>query len=92
VEKISILPFASQVNFLDPLKTSDGRDYGPVRYRELVKECYIISKNCNTSYTDVLRLPPREKDLMLGFIVEEFRKAQENIDQMKKEREVSRYG
>lgn len=73
------LHFASQVNFLDPLTTSDGKPYAPVRFKEIVKECYLISKNCNTSYTDVLTITPAEKNYMLEFIAEEMKSAEESI-------------
>lgn len=43
-------------SFLDPQTSKDGRPYGPKRYKELVQECWYISDNLNTSYTDVLDL------------------------------------
>lgn len=77
--------FDSQVNFLDPRLTEDGKPYGPHRYKEIVKECFIISKNCNTSYTDLMNITPHEKDYLLEFIKEErdiaedlLKKAKEN--------------
>ena len=48
--------FASDQSFLDPKISSDGSAYGPKRYKEIVKECWYISVNLNTSYTDVLDL------------------------------------
>ncbi len=81
------LHFASQTNFLDPQLTSDGKPYAPVRFKELVKECYIISKNCNTSYTDLLNVTPVEKNYMLEFIMEEIKNAEESI---KKNKEAMR--
>ena len=33
---------------------SDGRPYGPFRYKELVRECYFITKNTSTPYEEVL--------------------------------------
>lgn len=56
------------MNFLDPKKTSDGKPYGPQRYKEIVRECYIISKVLHTSYTDVLSMSPTEKNMILEFI------------------------
>jgi len=69
--------FASQVNFLDPKLTNDGKPYGPFRYKEIVRECYLISKNCNTSYTDLMSITPIEKNYLLEFITEEFQKTEE---------------
>lgn len=76
---ISILCFASQVNFLDPKLTSDGKPYGPFRYKEIVKQCYIISTKCNTSYTDLLNITPVERDYLFEFIMEEVRQEQEML-------------
>jgi len=80
---MSTLPFASQVNFLDPTLTNDGEPYGPYRYKEIVRECYLISKNCNTSYTDLMNITPLEKDYLLGFISEEFKRAEEMVREVK---------
>lgn len=78
-----IVSFASQVNFLDPLLTNEGDPYGPYRYKELVKECFMISKNCNTSYNDVLNLTPREKNYLLEFIIDEAKRTQEIVEKNK---------
>ena len=76
-----LLPyFATQLNFLDPALTNDGRPYGPVRYKELVKECYMIAKKCNTSYTDLLTITPTEKNYLLEFIIEDAKEAQEMVN------------
>ena len=63
----------------------NGKDYpyGPYRYQQIVKECYIISKNSNTSYQDVLRMTPTERDYILSYISEEFTKTQEIIEKNK---------
>ncbi len=81
-------PFASQVNFLDPLTTDDGKPYGPKRFREISKECYIISKNINTSYNDVLQITPVERKYIIDFLIEESRKTQDILDRAKAEREA----
>ena len=75
--------FASQTNFLDPKLTSDGKPYGPTRYKEIVKECYLISKNCNTSYTDLMKITPAEKNYLLEFMEEEFRAAEKKINEIR---------
>lgn len=67
------------MNFLDPKLTSDGKPYGPYRYKEIVKECYLISKNCNTSYTDLMNITPIEKNYLLEFISEEFKMTEDLI-------------
>ena len=75
--------FASHQSFLDPLETSDGRPYGPIRYQQIVKECYIISKNSNTSYNDVLKMTPTERESIIRYISDEFKKTQEAMEQNK---------
>ena len=64
-------PFAQHQNFLDPVWTSDGEPYGPVRYREIIKERYYISKYCNTSYSDVGNISPAERRELLDIITDE---------------------
>ena len=73
------------MNFLDPLLTSDGKLYAPIRYKELVRECYSISKNCNTSYYDILDLTPREKDYLIEFIVEDAQQSKELLEKVKQQ-------
>ena len=51
--------------------TEDGKPYGPVRYKELVDECCIISKNINTPYNDVLQLSPTERTYIIRFLIKE---------------------
>lgn len=79
-------PFASQVNFLDPQLTNDGKPYGPYRYKEIIRECYYISKTINTSYNDLLKITPIERQYLLSFIVEDINKEKEMIEKAKKER------
>lgn len=54
----------------------DGTPYAPELYKELVRECYIITKNTNTSYTDLMEITPRERHYLLEFIREEFEESQ----------------
>ncbi len=76
--------FASHLNFLDPLTTSDGKPYGPIRYEQIIRECYIISKNSNTSYNEVLQITPRERESIIKYISDEFKRTQEMIEQQRK--------
>lgn len=78
--------FASHQNFLDPQLTSDGKPYGPYRYKQIVKECYLISKNSNTSYTDVLKITPLERNYILEFIIEGEKRNQEVIEKAKQKK------
>lgn len=68
---------------MDPAMTKDGKPYGPFRYKEIVKERYIISKYCNTSYTDLANVTPTERNYLLEFATEECDKAKEIAEEMK---------
>lgn len=53
---------------MDPLSTSDGRPYAPIRYKEIVEERYQISKHTHTSYDDLANVTPLERRYLLEFI------------------------
>jgi hypothetical protein len=53
--------FATGPSFLDPQISKDGKPYGPKRFKEIVKECWYISDNLHTSYTDILDLSVAER-------------------------------
>ena len=55
-------------NFLDPQRYKDGSPYGPKHFKELVKECWYISDNLHTSYTDVLDLSFQERVYLIECI------------------------
>jgi hypothetical protein len=57
-------------SFLDPQLTKDGQAFGPKRFKEIVKECWYISDNLNTSYTDVLDLSFQERFYLIQLINE----------------------
>lgn len=76
-------PFVSLTNFLDPKLTNDGRPYGPLRYKEIVRECYIIAKNSNTPYTDLMNITPIEKSYLMEFIMQEFEANKKAQDEFK---------
>ena len=48
--------------------TSDGKPYAPIRYEQIVEECYAISKRINTSYNDLKQITPLERTYLLQFI------------------------
>ena len=74
-----IISFPLPENFLDPQLTKDGKPYGPVRYKEITQECYIISKNMHTSYLDLMRVTPTERRYFLEFLAEEQKKSEDAI-------------
>ena len=62
--------FASGPSFLDPQTSNDGSPYGPKRYKEIVKECWYVSDNLHTSYTDVLNLAYQDRIYLIECINE----------------------
>ena len=57
-------------SFLDPQTSNDGSPYGPKRFKEIVKECWFVSDNLNTSYTDILDLSFQERFYLIELINE----------------------
>lgn len=66
--------------------TSDGKPYAPHRFKEIVKERYIISKRCNTSYTDLDKISPTERGYLLEFIYEELQKEQQAFEEAQRKK------
>ena len=78
------------MNFLDPQLTSDGKPYGPERYKTIVKEKYYISKNINTSYKDIGDITPTEREYLLQFIEDDLKRTKETIDKQIEESKSKR--
>ena len=80
-------PFGTHRSFLDPHLTSDGQLYAPLKFNELIKERYYITKYCNTSYLDVGQISPTERRVILNIIknelLEKSKAIQEQIDKYK---------
>lgn len=66
---------------MDPKLTEDGKPYGPARYKRIVQECYLISKNMNTSYADVLKITPKEREYLINFLLEEYEEKKKQVEQ-----------
>jgi hypothetical protein len=66
---------------LDPQKTKDGKPYGPVRYQEIVRERYFITKNGGVSYEDTGSMTPTERQLYASYIIEEFEKTKKAMEE-----------
>lgn len=75
---------------MDPPRTDTGEPYGPFRYQEIVKERYFITKNAGVSYEDTGKMTPTERGLYINFIVEEFEKAKNAMEEAKKKAEQER--
>ena len=63
--------------------TSDGKPYALNRYKQIVQERYLISKNCNTSYTDLGDVSPLERKYIIEFITDELQKQKDIIDKQR---------
>ena len=54
---------------------SDGKEkeilYAPYRYKEIVRECYLISRVIHTSYDDIMKITPLERNYLLQLVREE---------------------
>lgn len=63
--------------------SEEGSTYAPKRFKNLVKERYLISKHTNTSYKDTDTMTPVERQYILEFIEEELRKQNEIYEKAK---------
>ena len=70
---------------MDPQFTKDGKPYGPIRYKEIVKERYLISKSMNTSYNEVGQITPTERQYLIEFLADDAKRSNDLIEQKKKE-------
>ena len=66
--------------------TNDGKPYGPWKYKQLVRECYLISKNSNLTYEEALRRTPTERQYIMEEIQREFEKTEQELEAAKKNR------
>lgn len=63
---------------MDQQFCKDGKTpYGPIRYEEIVKERYLISREINTSYNDTGKLTPLERRYILNYIIDEAKAKEE---------------
>lgn len=67
-------------SFLDPRLTKDGKVYGPIRFKKIVEECWMISDNIHTSYTDVLNMSFQERVYLLELINRKLKDTKEAIE------------
>jgi hypothetical protein len=81
----SVPSFDLGPSFLDPQLSKDGTPYGPKRYKEIVKECWYVSDNLHTSYTDVLDLSYQERVYLIECINEKQEATKKAFDAIKAE-------
>ena len=68
--------------------TDDGKAYAPIRFREISKERYLISKHTHTSYEDTAMMSPLERDYILEFLMEDFQRQKEMYDKAQADAEA----
>ena len=78
-------PFVSLLNFIYQRFDLEGNWIGPKRFKEIIEECWFISKNINTSYTDILQISPMERKYLIDTIKESNRLEKEEFDRVVKE-------
>ena len=66
------------------VKNEEGKEeeilFAPKRYKEIVRECYLLSKNLNTSYSDVMKLTPLERGYLLQLLYQDFEEQKKMYD------------
>ena len=67
---------------MDPLWISENEPYAQHRTKALIQECYLISRFCNTSYTDALKITPLEREYLLDFIKTEIKEKPEAYEKL----------
>ena len=77
---------------MDPQLTEDGRPYGPLRYKEIARERYLISKHTNTSYEDTSTITPLERNYILEFLVDDLQRQKDMYEKAQTEAEARRKG
>lgn len=65
--------------------TDEGKPYGPIRYKNIARERYLISKHTNTSYEDTSRITPLERGYILEFITEDLERQKEMYDKARED-------
>jgi hypothetical protein len=66
--------------------TKDGKPFAPIRFEQIVKEQYLISKSINTSVVDLDKITPRERELFLKFISEDRQEEKRLMEEMRKKK------
>ena len=74
--------YKPHLNFFDPLWTSDGKPFAPEQFKAITKDRYLISKNMNTSYSDVGEITPTERAYLMQLLIEDAEKQAEIIDKL----------
>ena len=76
----------SHLNSLDPQLINNPEE-ASIRFRELTRQRYLLSKHTHTSYIDTGVITPVERQYMFEFITEELQKQKDAYDKYKREAE-----
>lgn len=76
---------------MDPqsIKNPDGTKspYGPIRFKEIIKERYLISKNLHTSYNDVGKITPAERTQLIQLLAEDIQNQKKLIEESRNKKD-----
>lgn len=78
------------MNFFDPRWTSENQPYAPKRFRDIVKERYLISLHTHTGYNETSSISPTERILLLQCINEDLQNKKDLYEKMKSQQNISR--
>lgn len=67
---------------MDPQKTDDGKIWARERFLAIIKEREYISSRIHTSYEDVGKITPFERERIIISISEENKKLEEKLEGM----------
>lgn len=62
----------------------------PKLYDRLIEDCYLISKNMNMSYTNILNISPTERNKLKKCLLDEAKLHKQYLEKIKAEREANR--
>lgn len=59
--------------------------YGQERFKELMKERYLLTKHLNISYLDTGKISPTERTYLMQFLSDDFEREKTLIEQQKQQ-------
>lgn len=72
---------------MDPVLASDGKTpYAVVRFREIAHERYRLSKIMHTSYLELGKITPIERQYLIDFAIEDAKKEDEMVKEATRSR------
>lgn len=62
--------------------TTDGKPYGPIRYKAICREMYLIAKNSGIPLDDIKRMTPLERNYFYEFVEDDAKRLKEQYDKI----------